>query len=197
MAVAEPIWAEISRYGRKVIDAGLSSSRFGNISIRNGDKIFITCSGSMLDELDERDVVQVGLGSCPDGDGRASSEACVHRAVYSATDHRALIHTHSPYAVVGSLLEDEEVVPLDGEGGIFLGIMPIVTGDFGSEDLAAAVSSALREHKACIARGHGVFAAGESLIEAYTVACMAEHSSQIRYLVRAYSGRAGRADNAG
>jgi L-fuculose-phosphate aldolase len=196
LAVAEFIWAEISRYGRKVIDAGLSSSRFGNISIRNGDKIFITCSGSMLDELDEKDVVQVGLGSCPDGDGRASSETCVHRAVYSATDHRALIHTHSPYAVVGSLLEDEEVVPLDGEGRIFLGTMPIVIGDFGSEDLAAAVSSALREHKACIARGHGVFASGESLIEAYTVACMAEHSSQIRYLVRAYSGRAGRADNA-
>jgi L-fuculose-phosphate aldolase len=195
LPIEGPIWAEISRFGKKVIDAGLASSRFGNISILKGDEIFITCSGSMLDELDEDGVAQVGLCSCLEGDGRASSETCVHRAVYSATNHRALIHTHSPYAVVESLLEDGEVVPLDGEGMIFLGSVPIVEGGFGSEDLAAAVSSALQNHKACIARGHGVFAAGKSLHDAYTAAAMAEHSAQVRYLVNAYSCGAGRREN--
>ncbi|MGV8126840.1 MAG: aldolase [Methanothrix sp.] len=179
-------WQEISRLGKKLIQTGLTSSRFGNISLLNGDKIFITCTGSMLDELDEDGVVNVDLrGSCPE-DAIASSEICVHRAVYQCTSHQAIVHTHSPYAVAASLLETTEVLPLDSEGRIFLGPMPIVAGGMGSNALAIAVSSALQDHKACIARGHGVFAPGSSLKEAYEAAAMAEHSAQIGYLVKSY-----------
>ena len=179
-------WQEISLLGKKLIQAGLTSSRFGNISLLDGDKIFITCTGSMLDELDEDGVVEVDLrSSCPE-DAIASSEICVHRAVYQCTSHQAIVHTHSPYVVAASLLEAREVLPLDSEGRIFLGPMPIVAGGMGSSALAIAVSSALQDHKACIARGHGVFAAGSGLKEAYTAAAMAEHSAQIGYLVKSY-----------
>jgi L-fuculose-phosphate aldolase len=115
----------------------------------------------------------------------ASSETCVHRAIYQSTSIKALIHTHSPYAVALSLLERDSVEPLDSEGILFLGVMPIVEGHFGSDRLAKAVSMSLQSHKACIARGHGVFASGMNLSEAFTAASMAEHSSQVRYLVRA------------
>ncbi len=126
-------WQEISRFGKKAVMSGLTSSRFGNISLLVGEKIFITCTGSMLDELDQNQVIEVDLrGPCPQ-DRIASSE------------------TH-----------------------------------FGTDELARAASLALRNHKACIARGHGVFAAGQNLKEAYTAACMAEHSAQVRYLVKAY-----------
>lgn len=180
-------WKEIARFGKKVVLAGLTSSRFGNISLRRGDKIFITCTGSMLDELDEAKIVKVDIaGFCPMD---ASSETCVHRAVYQRTSFSAIIHTHSPYAVAMSLIESDIVQPMDSEGLHFLGDMPVVEGIFGSDDLAETVSSAMQTHKACIARGHGVFAAGRSLAEAYTAAAMAEHSSQVRYLVKAYEAR--------
>ncbi len=179
-------WQEISLLGKKLIQAGLTSSRFGNISLLDGDKIFITCTGSMLDELDEDGVVEVDLrSSCPE-DAIASSEICVHRAVYQCTSHQAIVHTHSPYVVAASLLEAREVLPLDSEGRIFLGPMPIVAGGMGSSALAIAVSFALQDHKACIARGHGVFAVGRGLKEAYTAAAMAEHSAQVGYLVKSY-----------
>jgi L-fuculose-phosphate aldolase len=182
-------WQEISRFGRKIVSAGLTSSRFGNISVLQSDRIFITCTGSMLDELDEAQVVEVDLtGPCP-LDRVASSETCVHRAVYQNTSATAIIHTHSPYAVALSLIEKTTIEPIDGEGKHFLGAMPVVEGSFGSDDLAESVSSALRASYACIARGHGVFAAGRSLAEAYTTACMAEHSSQVRYLVQNYRSR--------
>jgi len=42
-------WQEISRFGKKAVISGLTSSRFGNISLLQGEKIFITCTGSMLD----------------------------------------------------------------------------------------------------------------------------------------------------
>lgn len=181
-------WQEISRLGKKLVLSGLTSSRFGNISLCLGDKILITRTGSMLDELDECHVVEVDFKAPCDQDRIASSETCVHRAIYQGTKNLAIIHTHSPYAVALSLLQREEIMPLDSEGMIFLGAMPIIEGHFGTDELAKAASSALLTHKACIARGHGVFAAGKSLEDAYTAACMAEHSALVRYLVKAYPG---------
>jgi L-fuculose-phosphate aldolase len=184
--MAGDAWREVARFGRKIVSAGLTSSRFGNISVLRGDRILITCTGSMLDELDEAQVVDVDIaGPCPE-DRTASSETCVHRAIYQSTSALAIIHTHSPYAVALSIIERESAAlePVDSEGIHFLGAMPLVEGGFGSSDLAKSVSSALRNHAACIARGHGVFACGRSLAQAYTAAAMAEHSSQVRYLVR-------------
>jgi len=181
-------WQEIARFGKKLVSSGLTSSRFGNISLLREGRIFITCTGSMLDELEERSVVEVDLRGPCDQDSVASSETCVHRAIYQNTANMAIIHTHSPYAVALSLLEQNNVVPLDSEGLLFLGTMPIVDGQIGTNALAMAASSALKTHKACIARGHGVFAAGNSISDAYTAACMAEHSAQVRYLVKAYPG---------
>lgn len=180
-------WEEIAKFGKKVVSSGLTSSRFGNISLLKGRRILVTCTGTMLDELDAGQIVEVDLqGQCA-SEERASIETCVHRAIYRRTCAGAVIHTHSPFAVVLSLLEEGSVEPLDSEGAAFLGMIPIVEGPSGSEDLAEAVSLALKSHRACIARGHGVFAAGEGLLQAYDAACMAEHSSMVRYLVRAQS----------
>src|SRR5665647_2142066 len=124
-------WQEIAKFGKKVVETGLTSSRFGNIRLCQGEKIFITCTGSMLDELDQSSVVEVDLNSPCAWDKVASSETCVHRAIYQSTSIKALIHTHSPYAVALSLLERDSIEPLDGEGILFLGAMPIVEGHFG------------------------------------------------------------------
>jgi L-fuculose-phosphate aldolase len=181
-------WQDLSRFGKKMVQSGLTNSRFGNISILREDRISITSTGSMLDELDETMVVEVDLSYPCNLDRIASSETCVHRAIYQSTTYAAIIHTHSPYAVALSLLEREAVEPMDSEGRLFLGKMPIVEGQIGTDELAMAASSALQNHRACIARGHGVFAAGNSLNDAYTAACMAEHSAQVRYLVKTYPG---------
>jgi L-fuculose-phosphate aldolase len=164
---------EIYRFGRKVVAQGLTSSRFGNISALRENKILITCTGSMLDELDQTKVVAVDLLEPCTKDALASTELCVHRAIYDSTS-----------AVALSLIENGIVRPIDGEGLHFLGPMPVVEAGFGTDELARKVSSALESHNACIARGHGVFAAGGTLAEAFTRACMAEHSSQVSYLVR-------------
>lgn len=183
------LYEQIFWFGRKAVASGLTSSRFGNISALLGNKIIITRTGSMLDELDRTQVVEVDLtGPCAQ-DAVASTETCVHRAVYRRTNAQSVIHTHSPYAVALSLIEPEQVLPIDSEGVHFLEPMPVVEAGFGTDELAVKVSEALQSHNACIARGHGVFAQGRNLVEAYTMAAMAEHSSQVRYLVKVYTSR--------
>jgi L-fuculose-phosphate aldolase len=177
---------EISRFGNKTVSSGLTSSRFGNISVIRGDAIIITKTGSMLDELDQNNLVEVDLeGPCP-LDEMASTETCVHRAIYQSTSALAVIHTHSPFAVALSLIEENVIEPIDSEGLHFMGPMHVVEAGFGSQELATEVSKILGSSQVCIARGHGVFASGQSLVEAYTMACMAEHSSKVRYLVKIF-----------
>ncbi|MGC9514524.1 aldolase [Methanocrinis sp.] len=174
---------EISKFGRKLVASGLTYAHFGNISILSDEKILITSAGSMLDEIGEDQVIEVAReGTCPEDD-LASCETVVHRAIYEKTRSRAVIHTHSPYAVATSILEEGPLEPMEGEGARFLGAVPIVEGDMGSQRLAKSASNALKESRACIVRGHGVFAVGATLEEAYIVACMVEHSAMIRRLV--------------
>jgi len=176
---------EISKFGRKLVAQGLAYAHFGNISLLSDGKILITSTGSMLDEIGDHQVIEVTLkGPCPE-DVLASCETVVHRAIYEKTRAGAVIHTHSPYAVATSILEEGPFEPMDSEGARFLGTVPIVEGEMGSPDLAKNASGALKEHRACIVRGHGIFAIGATLEEAYIVACMVEHSAMIRRLVSA------------
>ena len=174
---------EISKFGRKVVASGLTYAHFGNISLLSEGKILITSTGLMLDEIGDDEVIEVTRqGPCP-ADALASCETVVHRAIYEKTKARAVIHTHSPYAVATSILEEGPFEPMDGEGVKFLGSVPIIEGEMGSLSLAKNASNALKEHRACIVRGHGVFAVGKTLEEAYIVACMVEHSAMVRRLV--------------
>ena len=176
------MWREISRIGKKLVDSGLVESHFGNISVRVGNRMIITRSGSALDEIGENNVVEVRLDSTCALDVIASSEAIVHRAIYKNTPALAIIHAHCPFAVTMSLLAREEVIePADSEGQYFLGEIPIVRGGIGSGELATNMSQALASSKAAILYSHGTFAIGRVLDEAYVMTTQVEHSCKIKY----------------
>ncbi len=177
------MWQEISRFGRKVVEYGLTHSHFGNISVCTGDGLLITRSGSMLDELDENMIVHCSLYHEDCFDTIASSETIVHRRIYLQTSALAIIHVHSPYAVALSLLSEEDYfVPRDTESKYFLHRIPLVTGGVGSEELAENLAVALARHKAAIVRGHGTFAAGKILEDAYVNTCSVEHACKVHWL---------------
>jgi len=159
------------------------SSHFCNISFRIGDDMFITRSGSMLDELSKDDVIKVPVHKESTLDLVTSSETIAHREIYKKTSALAIMHGHSPFAVVLSLIEKDKVIPIDSEGQYFLHDIPIVKGGVGSNELAENLSNALCERKGAIVYSHGVFATGKILEEAFIVVSMVEHSCQMKYLV--------------
>jgi len=172
---------EIIKYGKKIVEAHLTHSHFGNISKRIGDKLLITATGSMLDEL-EGEIVEVSLDSATSLDVIASTEVKVHRAIYKAASALAVIHTHSPYAVVLSLVCKDYIEPVDSEGKLVLHRIPIIDGEIGSDELARNAASALSVSKAAVIRGHGPITRGNTLDEAFVYACCVEHSCKVAYL---------------
>ena len=175
------MWREIGKFGKKLVDGGYLSSHFGNISVRVGDKLTITRSGSMLDDITENSVVTVDLSKPCSFDLIASSETIVHREIYKRTSALAIIHAHCPFAVIESLLNDDSIEPYDSEGKYFFHEIPIVTGQIGTKELAESVATALEKHKGCIVKSHGTFTVGKILEEAYVHTTMIEHSAKIKY----------------
>jgi len=181
------MWQEISKFGKKLVNFGLAGAHFGNISVRTGDKILITRSGSMLDELNENEVVEVNLDSASPMVSGASVETTVHRAIYQKTPALAVIHAHSTFAIVQSMLSKSNLlIPEDCESKYFLGEIPIIAGEPGSDKLAENAAKALRNHKGVIVKGHGTFAIGKNLGEAYAVASSIEQVCRIKYYTDFY-----------
>jgi L-fuculose-phosphate aldolase len=155
---------------------------FGNISVREGDDgFYIKRTGAYLDVATEPVFVPLA-GEVPAG---ASSEYRVHREVYRKTPYRAIVHAHPPAAVAISLARDE-VRPEDSEGIMFCPMIPVVSGAPGSQEIADTVSDALAGLKLVIARGHGTFAAGKTLDEAYLYTSLAEHACRVLYFKQAF-----------
>lgn len=180
---------ELIKYGKKIVGAGLAHSHFGNVSKRVGDQMLISTTGSMLDEL-EGQIVTVPIDpATPDElDVIASTEVNVHRAIYRKTSALAILHGHSKYAVVMSMLckPGEQIVPEDSESVYFLHEIPVVTGGIGSQELATNAASALRDHKGIVALGHGTFARGATVDEAFVILSSIEHACTVKYLQAIY-----------
>lgn len=174
------MFEDLERFGKKLARDGLVKSNSGNMSKRVGDEILITASGSMLDELDENNIVKVSLNS-PKINDRASRESVVHCEIYKKTPSFAVIHAHCPFAVILSLLIEGPVEPIDLEGKHFFEEVPIIKSGTGSIELAEDVSSTLREYSGLIVRGHGTFVTGKNVEEAYLITCAIEYSCKILY----------------
>jgi len=181
--VQEMLDQEFERIGGRLFLEGLVGASFGNMSVRADGGFWITRSGAYLDVREAPVFVPDG-GEAPDG---ASSEYRVHRAVYQAAPCRAIVHAHPVHAVAASL-DADLIQPIDSEGRIFCPEIPVVGGEPGTDEIALNVSEALCDHRIVIVRGHGTFAAGETLDEAYIYTSIAEYACRI-LLVSGWSRR--------
>ncbi len=174
-------WQEMAKFGKKLVERGLVESHFGNMSVRAGSRMLITKSGVPLDEINEDSIMVVDIDKPSGPDGIASSESPIHRAIYKNTTALAVIHAHPAFSVVESLLGHDKIIPPDSEGQYILHEIPVVRGGFGSKELADNTSGALKDHKGVIVFGHGTFAAGKTIEEAYFVTAQIEHSCKLKY----------------
>ncbi len=175
------IYKQIREYALKLAIRGYVTAHGGNISVREGNSIWITRHATSLEEVKRDDIVRVYVGKPSDNDIIASTEAIVHKEIYKNSGNLVVMHAHPPYSVALSFFYDE-IIPSDVEGYHIMKKIPVVEGAPGSKELAENVSNALSKHLGVIVRGHGVFTASKSIETAYHLICIVEHSSEIFYL---------------
>lgn len=136
--------------GKNLVDAGLVGSVFGNISSFFNGKVYISSSGSHLDDLRSAIAVADINGNVFNGQP-PSSEMPSHLRVYKETDARCILHGHPFFTITMSLLA--------GIGNTLFGI-PVVGGEpgGGEKGIVHTVPQALKKLNIVVVYGHGVFA---------------------------------------
>ncbi len=178
--IDERIYEQIRDIGRDLYVAGLVSSHGGNISMRVGDHVIIKRRGAQLGRLKMHDLVETRIDRNDSGVALASSELLVHRTIYQTTPALAIVHCHPRTAIAFSLSRDE-IVPIDNEASYLLKKVPVIWEEFasGGPEMARDLSAVLQQYKIVMLRGHGSFAIGQTLDEAFHWSSTLEESCQI------------------
>ena len=166
LTTAEEILNEIATVGGYTVERGLVDSFFGNISAVNGDVIYISQTAASLDELPGC-IDPVPMDNRTTTGITASSELAAHRRVYELTDARVILHGHPKFAVVMSMLCDEQECPVtdcwkDCAKVRLLGDTPVVAGEIGAGGLAKRMPPVIGGPGKAIVYGHGVFTIGRT-----------------------------------
>ncbi|MFH2095812.1 MAG: class II aldolase/adducin family protein [Bacteroidota bacterium] len=161
------IMSAMDEAGKKLVDCRMVDSFFGNISYRQGNGIYISQTGSSLDELTGCiDNVPLDGSSCTGL--TASSEYTSHREVLIENDYSCILHGHPKFAVILSMLCDKKDC---GNRGLcyknckekrFAAGLPIIPGEVGTgpTGLVHTLPPALKEYEGTIVYGHGLFTKG-------------------------------------
>ncbi|MDA8125412.1 MAG: class II aldolase/adducin family protein [Deltaproteobacteria bacterium] len=190
----DEVLSAMEEAGRATVAYRLVDSYFGNLSYLFGKILYISQTGSSLDELAGCiDAVPLDGSSC--AGITASSELSAHRQIVLYTGRHCVLHGHPRFSVVLSLDCDRRDCPERGFCHIrcsearAAGGTPIVPGEVGTGryGLCRTVPPVLQEQDGVIVYGHGVFTAGDKdfngafarLFEIET-ACRAEYFRRIR-----------------
>ena len=182
---------QIRGLARTFYRRGWMEGTAGNLSIRQGDTLYITASGRPKGTLSREDILTIPLNGAPpvsSGGRTPSAETSIHQAIYRlAPDTAAVLHIHTIESALVSerLGPDLPLPPLEVLKG--LGIpdpcvptsIPIFENDLTVSDIAKKITSRLSGPPSpvpvLLIRHHGTTAWGKSLEEAVRHLELAEY----------------------
>ncbi|WP_102275768.1 class II aldolase/adducin family protein [Cytobacillus massiliigabonensis] len=173
--------AELRRYADKIVKSGLVVGAGGNLSMRDGNMMYISPSGFDLQEIEDHQWVRVYIDTGEILDPlKPSSEVLMHLECFrKRSDITAVLHTHPSYSVgvssaghsIPSLFPD---FPAMIRNIAYLDYM-IPTTDV----LANAVADVIHDTDVVVMRNHGVLTVGKTMKEAYFFMQITEESAKV------------------
>lgn len=169
--------------GERLFAEGLTGSHGGSLSIREGDKIYITRKGAMLSALEEQDIIETDLSAKNEN---AAADLAVHQSIYANCAAQAVVFAQSPYAISLSLSE-EKILPLDSSGRAILKSIPVIRVRDAAlnDEVIKFLSPTFKSgYVAALVRGHGSYAIGVDLEDAYRNTSILEQTCKVSIISR-------------
>ncbi|MEU5371034.1 class II aldolase/adducin family protein [Streptomyces sp. NPDC005951] len=198
--------SELVEAGRELSAAGLSPGASGNLSVRIGDRIYMTPTGARLDALDPERLAVLDADAPLDRGHVAgpapSKEFPLHRAFYRRDPAtRAVVHLHSAHAAACSCLPAwsgrSALPPLTPYFVMRVGQTPLIPyappGDLAQAHGLEALGFPFR---AALLQNHGPITAGGTLARAVDAAVELEEVSRLILLLKGTAPRLLTADEA-
>jgi L-fuculose-phosphate aldolase len=181
---------QLARYYRWLRVYGYNDSHSGNASCRHREitAYFVTPSGACADTITAEHMIYAKLDQEPPSGASLDSE--LHRQVYlSNPEVGAVLHSHVPH-LVAITMDGKDFIPTDFEGQYYFKKIPVVDLPYDQvlSEARKIVPELLKEHPIVVVRGHGAYARGKNLDQAYKWTCSAELSAKTAWLSRQYHG---------
>ena len=147
-------------------DRGLVGTYEGNVSVRDGDRIYLTPSGQSKDLQSEGKIIATDLeGKVLEGQLVPTSETPMHTKCYKLRDDiGAVVHCHAPYATAYAQ------AAMDIENNI------------------ADLDKYIMDYDVVLLANHGVLAVGKTVMEAYSKTLSLEMLLKTDYIRRQICG---------
>ena len=180
---------------RSLFNRHLTHGSTGNLSVRHGDQILVTPTGSSLGTVTAADLSTIALDGSHLAGPRPSKEAFLHAATLRARPSaNAVVHTHSTYAAAVSCLDgldpDNALPPLTAYYAMRIGRLPLLPyhapGDTSLEQLAEATA---RETHAMLLANHGPVVAAANLTAALDAIEELEETAKLFLLLSGHPTR--------
>lgn len=181
--------AELVRVSRSLFERGYSFGTAGNVSVRSGDVVYATATGSSLGDLTAECIAQVDLAGNVLNGVRPTKEIHFHLAAYTARPGSgAVVHLHSTWATAVSCLADLDetdalpvLTPYYAMRVPALPVVPYLAP--GAPELAREAARCAALSTAFLLRNHGSVAIGASLAEAAALAEEIEEAAKLYLLL--------------
>lgn len=148
----------------------------GNVSVRSGDSVLITTSGSANGFLTEECFVEIDFEGNTDTDKNPSSEKMLHIEMYKTRqDVNCVIHVHSPALSAFAAAGKDLMEPVLIENVCYFGGIPLAEYALpSSKELVIETSKYFKDYSVILMKNHGVIVGGASVQDAYLKLEMAE-----------------------
>ena len=161
---------QVASVMRRLYRQGLTTCSGGNVSLRCGDVVLITPSGTDKGEITAGQIGAVTIsGENLAPDLRLSIETEMHLEVYrNRPDVKGIVHAHPVTASAFAAMDAEIDTRLTAETWHVLGV-PVRApyALMGTKELAQIAGQAARQGNAVIMENHGVLTMGETLFRAF------------------------------
>lgn len=169
----------ISAVAYRLAAEGLVMGTVGNLSVRVGERVAVTATGTTLATLTPEQVTVLSLddGRVLDGTLMPTSEVGLHLGLYRRyASAGAIVHTHAPWATALSCVIDElpcihyQMLPLGGA----VRVAPYRT--FGTPELAQVTLAALEDRSAALMSNHGAIVHADTIEQALESSLVLEYA---------------------
>jgi len=201
------IFERMQKIGTAISFVNANNTHSGNLSVRDPsdpDLFYITASGSQGGHLIRQDIVPINFSGVSWGDARGSTESTIHREILKLSGVNSVIHAHYMNSTfisfdtkekqlflrfLGTDRQDREeflFYPVDLIGAYSIGGVKVGSYEqpVGSSEMEERIPQYLGEDILTIVRGHGPFARGSSLENAFHYLSVLENSASLAIFLR-------------
>lgn len=183
--------SEIIEVAKLLYSKNFATAFEGNISIKDGEKVYITPSAMCKGFLEEDMLVVMDLeGNVLEGRYKPSSESKMHLAAYRRRpDIKSVVHAHPPYATAFAVANKPIESKAYPEMIMVFDKIPLAAyGTPSTEEVYNGIDYYAKDHDVILLANHGVISFGNSAYDAFFKLESAEGIAKVLILARQLGG---------